>query len=233
MRRLQLIRNEPRESLGELDPGLRERLLPLDEPVGREDWQDVLERSRRFTPLAHHARAIVVVAATFVVGMAAGSMLGFRPFSASHSGGTGLAASVVSQEGSGVDLGVASGGVASASPITISFQLPSGAQTLFVTQRNHEGFCYVWLGEAHGCEVRAESLGVAWGKNRIVGTVSSDVSSVAISFTDGTVAVPQIAWVSGSIDRGFFLYAIPSGKTVAAVVANDHGSPRGRVPWWL
>ena len=39
---------EPRRHLDELEPGLRERVQALDEPVARPDWQDVARRSRRF-----------------------------------------------------------------------------------------------------------------------------------------------------------------------------------------
>ena len=72
-----------------------------------------------------------------------------------------------------------------------------------------------------------------WGRGRVVGVVSSaEVSSVTVRFTDGTSVQPGISWVAAPINAGFFFYAIPPGKTVAEVVAEDGGRTRGRVPWY-
>jgi hypothetical protein len=52
-------RHERRENLAELDSGLRNRLLRLDEPVDRSDWAAVVQRSRAFRAAGYRSFALV------------------------------------------------------------------------------------------------------------------------------------------------------------------------------
>jgi len=62
---------ERRENLVELDPALRTRLLRLDEPVDRSDWDAVVDRARDAGP--SRARSLAVVAgAVAALALAAG-----------------------------------------------------------------------------------------------------------------------------------------------------------------
>ena len=99
------------------------------------------------------------------------------------------------------------------------------------------GFCYTWTDAVGGCDqLGTTPLGISWGPDRVVGTVASAyVSTVKIVFDDGTVTRPDITWISAPINAGFFLYAVPAGKTVAQVdgydssgtlVAREGSSPR-------
>jgi hypothetical protein len=81
-------------------------------------------------------------------------------------------------------------------------------------------------------QFRGEPLHVAWARGRVVGVVAPGlVSSVTIRFTDGTSVQPKITWPS-MVDIGVFRYAIPTGKTVAEVIANDNGRPSHQVNWY-
>ena len=62
MRRLHAFSRERRGNLGELEPSLRERLLALDEPVARDDWADVVARSRAFRSPAVRRRGFAAAA---------------------------------------------------------------------------------------------------------------------------------------------------------------------------
>jgi len=57
---------ERRKTLAELDSALRTRLLRLDEPIDRSDWDDVVERSRHFGPSRYRPLAVVAGAAAVV-----------------------------------------------------------------------------------------------------------------------------------------------------------------------
>jgi len=228
MTHLRLIRGGSRPNLAELEPGLRDRILALDEPAGREDWADVLGRSRSLRPWASPLRLFALLAAAAAIVVGAGVSSGLR----SGDGSSVLAVSRVAPE---FDLGseAAVGGIASSTPVTLSMQLTAGSHALYVSKKKGGGFCYEWADEAHGCLLRAAPLGVAWSNDRVVGTVSArQVSSVEVRFTDGTMVEPSISWVARPISTGFFSYAIPPGKTVAFVIATDHGLSRGRVPWY-
>lgn len=94
------------------------------------------------------------------------------------------------------------------------------------------------LSAANGVRVDAAALDgnpirVNWAQGRVVGVVSSGrVSSVTIRFTDGTSVKPTIIWPA-MVDVGVFHYAIPVGKTVADIVANDAGGrPSRQVTWY-
>lgn len=229
MTHLRLIHGGDRPNLAELEPELRERILAFDEPVAHDDWAEVVSRSHAYRPVRPRSVAVALVAAVLVVAAGGSTVAMQLGASGSPSG------QAVQPAASEFDFGSPSGagGVASRKAVTISVQLSAGSHALYVSKTPGGGFCYEWASEAHGCQVKPVPISVAWGSDRVVGTVSAtQVSSVEIRFTDGSVVMPSISWVAKPISTGFFSYAIPSGKTVAAVIANDHGFTRGRVPWY-
>ncbi len=105
---------------------------------------------------------------------------------------------------------------------------------LYVSPAGQGKFCYRWQGVSNGCEDMGLSpLDVSWGRGQVVGAVAAArISSVTISFTDGTSVVPDISWISTPVEAGFFFYRIPAGKRIAAVNGYDHGRVSRRVTWF-
>jgi hypothetical protein len=233
-------RFERRESLSELEPELHQRLRALDEPVARDDWQDVLRRSRaaRFSGLR---RPTTPQVATIVVAMAAGiaiAVIGLSAASIIHVNGNGSAASAP-REFARFDLGapphLPPDAIAWQSRIITSVRLRDGTHTLYVAPTTRGGFCYEWTGDGTGgcAELGTGPLAASWRTGRVVGVISAiAMSSVTVSFTDGTSGTPQIAWISAPINAGFFLYEIPPGKTVALVTGTNNGRPLNQVTWY-
>jgi hypothetical protein len=231
------VGRERRRGLAELEPSLRERLLALDEPVTWDDWADVVRRSRSSRPWVRHTGALAAVSGVVVALSAAA--FAFTPGLSSLIGVGGSAARLAPERQGSAPSGAATGpvlapaAIVSETRVISALRLSGAGDRLYVSPTRQGGFCYKWSGGAGGCELRPAPLGVAWGGGRVVGAVSSaDVSSVKITFTDGTSAEPEISWVAAPINAGFFLYDIPAGKTVAEVTANDGSRTRGRVPWY-
>jgi hypothetical protein len=193
---------ENRRSLDELGPGLRDRVLALDEPVSREDWAGVVRRSYgvRFS---ERVRTGIVLSAALAAVVAVGSVLGLRISIAGGSGG------------------------GHAGPALAAFRSAVADRTLSISPSKRDGFCYEWMGEARGCESKMAPLGASWRKGRVIGAFSSTyVSSVTIRFADGTSAKPDISWISAPVNAGFFLYKIPAGKKVVAVSGSLNAAAR-------
>jgi hypothetical protein len=121
-------------------------------------------------------------------------------------------------------------------------QLSDGAHSLSVTPTQAGGFCMKWSPGPLTCDrdgsqrfaalwsgtfhtlARPDGMPGASGPGIIAGFASSRyVGSVEIRFENGSVAKPDIAWVSSPINAGFFLYEIPSDgqHVVLAVTARD------------
>lgn len=194
---------EPRTHLAELEPDLRGRLLALDEPVARDDWHDVVRRSRAARPWSRRVRPVATTAAVL----------------ATAAVGIALAVHAVSLGGS---------------PEATQPELAAGGHVLYLVPTRRGGYCYRWTGVTSGCtQLGGAPLDVSWGASRVVGTIStSRISAVRIRFTDGTSARPSIAWAATPIRAGFFLYAIPAGKTVAEITGYDAGRLVRRVTWF-
>ncbi len=198
-------RVEVRTNLAELEPELRERLVALDEPVVRDDWQDVARRARTSRSWTHR---IVPLVAAATGALAAGAVAALL-------------------------LGVWSSGgqrATSEAPPT----LRHGDHLLYVTASQGGGFCYRWSGVSDGCDqVTSAPLSVDWRSGEVVGTVSSHgISTVRIAFTDGTQTDVPVSWIQSPVDVGFFLFSIPPGKTVAAVSGFRGQRLARRVTWF-
>ena len=76
MARFRMPGQERRDNLDELDPMLRDRLLALDEPVGRSDWGAVVKRSRGVRLSSRRTWALGIAAAGLAALGAAGATLG-------------------------------------------------------------------------------------------------------------------------------------------------------------
>jgi hypothetical protein len=193
---------EQRRNLAELDGELRRRLLALDEPVSRADWYDVGRRGRGARTWV---RRLPPVGGTLAAAAAVTVLLlgGWSPLR--HAGAPG--------------------------PDTAT--LRRGSHLLYVTASRAGGFCYRWSGVSDGCDrLTSAPLSSEWTSHQVVGTVSRRISAIRIEFTDGTHATARISWVSSPVDACFFLFAIPPGKTVAAVSGfSDHRLAR-RVTWF-
>jgi hypothetical protein len=207
----------------ELLPGLRDRLLALDEPVAWDNWDDVVGRSRRARPRRRRVAGVggfAAVAAALVV--VAGPAFGLLPPIIDFGGAT-HAPAPVQQHFSDFDRAappeLAPGAIASETRLITSTRLSDGDHTLYVSPTRDGGFCEEWTGAFGGCDqLGTTPLGVTWGGTAIGGSVAAAyVSSVKILFTDGTSAEPTITWLSAPINAGFFLYEAPSGKTPAQV----------------
>jgi hypothetical protein len=199
-------RVEPRASLAELEPELRERLLALDEPVARADWNDVVKQARALRPWPHRSAPLVAAVAGALVVAAVASVV----------------------------LGMWSGGGREASPGGAAPTLRHGSHMLYVTAGADGGFCYRWSGVSDDCDqVTSAPLSVQWTADEVVGTVSSHrITSVRIAFTDGTRAEAPVAWVASPVNAGFIFFTIPAGKTVAAVSGFDGHHLTRRVTWF-
>lgn len=226
-------RNTPerytRPSLDELEPELRKRLLALDEPVARDDWQDVLKRSRTHLPSRIRSAAVVAViaAATLALGPGVASQLlsGLRGSTRGASSATETRSSLTHL--AGIALG-------STVPAPTTIRVIDTTRSLYVSPTKEGGFCYRWTGIPSACEeLDTTPLRVTWMNGRLIGSVSSKrLSSVQIKFTDGTVVAPEISWVAAPINAGFFLYHIPPGKTVADITGYDGHETLGQVTWF-
>ena len=85
---------ESRGSLAELEPGVRDRVLALDEPVAWDDWSDVVRRSRRtLSPLRRlgGVRALAAISVAIAAVAIAGPALGLRLSSIIDFGSSGTA----------------------------------------------------------------------------------------------------------------------------------------------
>jgi hypothetical protein len=197
-------RHESRLNVDELAPDVRRRLLALDEPVARDDWQDVVKRSRSATLRTRQLGLLTAVSLTVA---AVGLAVGLWAWSTTRVADVGGALTPV---------------------------LNAGGHVLYVSPTRQGGFCYEWRGVGSGCNpLRSTPLHVTWGNDRVVGTVAySRISSVRIRFTDGTSAAAAISWVSAPIKAGFFVYRIPAGKTVAEVNGYEAGRILRQVTWF-
>jgi hypothetical protein len=198
--------NEYRESLDELDDPLRARLLALDEPVSRDDWDEVVRRSH-MRGLAGPAAGVLVAAAVACV--AAISALGVGPFGP-HSAGAPAAASA---------------------PVAGRSALPYA--TLISDAQPRSGLCYRVTEARSFCKQVVGPLKVSWEQGRVFGAVSEQaISSVRIRFSDGTSVEPRIAWLPAPVSTGFFVYRIPPGKIVTDVTGYEAGQVLGQDPWY-
>jgi hypothetical protein len=197
------LTRDHRPFLSELEPELRDRILALDEPVARQSWADVVQRSRARLVWARRIPAFAALAAT-AVALVAGAVFGLRLSPVVNVGG--YRAAVPSAAHSSV---------------------------LYVAPTKQGGFCYELAGGRTNCEAKPVPLGVSWGRDQLTGTVSpADFSSVKIEFTDGTSARPSISRIDSGVNAGFFVYDIPAGKTVAQIKEYDAGSLSGQVLWY-
>jgi len=221
---------EHRWHLNELEPGVRDRVAGLDEPVSWEDWPNVVERSRP------RPRRIWRPAALGVTVAIAGSAVALLVSSIVAFGG-GHGSSGTRPAFSSFALGappLGPGAIASETRLVATTQLRDGSHLLYVSPTRQGGFCYAWTRAGGGCgQPQTNPLSITWGRSRLIGTIlSTQVSLIKIRFTDGTSAVPRIAWVSAPINAGFFLYEIPTGKTVADVYGFGRGGTRHQVTWF-
>jgi hypothetical protein len=193
----------------ELEPFLRERLVALDEPVGRASWPDIVSRSRRLRP---RAPLTALVVALLALGVAL-PIAGLQLFRDSHQARTNFVHFKVGAPP------IAADAIPSQTRMITSAHLQDGRHTLYVSPDRNGGFCYLWTGSAGGCdELTAAPFTVARANRQVVGAVSFPrISSVEIKFTDGTAAQPDLSWISAPINAGFFLYDVPAGKTVAEI----------------
>jgi hypothetical protein len=217
---------ESRGSLAELEPGVRDRVLALDEPVAWDDWSDVVRRSRRtLSPLRRlgGVRALAAIPVAIAAIAIAGPAFGLRLSSIIDFGSSGSAPAPMRHVFSEFDLSapaeLAPGAIASQTRVITSVQMSDGSHTLYVSPTKQGGFCFEWTGGSGFCDqLGTTPLGIVWESDRVVGTAASAyVSSVKIEFRDGTSAEPSITWISAPINAGFFLYDIPAGKTVTEI----------------
>ena len=187
------------------------------------DWSDVVTRANRHRArkiLSIGAVAAVILVATAVV---AGPAFGLRLGSIINFWSSAGAPAHVRHDFSGFDLGappgLAPGAIASQTRRITVTQFGGGSHTLYVSPTKSGGFCFTWTDAVGGCDqLGTVPLNISWGPHQVLGTVASAyVSTVKIAFDDGTLTEPQITWVSGPINAGFFAYAIPAGKTVAQI----------------
>jgi hypothetical protein len=225
---------DPRD---ELEPSLRERVLRLDEPVAWGDWNDVVRRSR--VACAGRLRSLrtlggFAAAAVVAAGLTA-LIVGLRPSLVGIGGGTAAAPNDFAQFDLGAPPNLPRNAIAWQSRVITSVRLRDGPHTLYVAPTAQGGFCYEWAGDGTGgCARLARGpLAADWDTGRVVGVVSSlVVSSVRITFSDGTSVAPPIAWIKAPINAGFFLYDIPRGKIVAEVSGDDDGRTLSQVTWY-
>jgi hypothetical protein len=228
---------ERRDSLDELGPALRDRVLALDEPVAWNDWDDVLARSRRARPVRLTRRRLVVGLATVAAAVAASAIGLSLPslLGVGFGGGGSGAPRELAEFDLGAPASLPPDAIAWQSRLITSVRLRDGKHTLYVAPTTHGGYCYQWTGDGIGgcAELRKGPLAASWGRSQVVGVISASVvSSVKITFTDGTSVEPPIAWVSSPIDAGFFLYDIPAGKIVQEVSGDDDGRTLSQVTWY-
>jgi hypothetical protein len=199
-------RDEFRESLLELDGPLRKRLLALDEPVARDDWDDVVMRShlrRLARPGVGALIAVVAVCAAAVSAIGLGLLgpQGSRP------------------------------SPTAAAAVTAGSPLPYA--TLIADSRPRSGLCYQVTAARSFCKSAVGPLKVSWGRGAVFGAVSGQaISSVQISFSDGTSVKPHIAWLPAPVSTGFFVSRIPAGKIVTDVTGYKAGRVLGEDPWY-
>jgi hypothetical protein len=217
--------------LEELEPELRQRIVALDEPIARDDWGDVVRRSRVHLPFTIKSAAIAAVIATGALAVGPGVAYHLLSgLSRSPTGATTSTSLAPSQSTPHAQTAVDS---AVPTPTTIGFTDNSG-RSLSVSLRKTGGFCYRWTGTPRACgTLETTPLRVSWNNGRLIGSVSSNrLSSVQIKFTDGTVTAPQISWITAPVNAGFFLYTIPPGKIVADITGYNGHQTIGQVTWF-
>lgn len=221
-----------RRSVHELDPELRDRLLALDEPIARPDWQDVVSRSgtdrpRRIAVRAMSA-AVAVCAAAIAVAPALGIRLGPINFWAAPSAPPSARSAFTQAK---AWLGDSLRGLNVAETRRISVEVFRGdTEHLFVAPRTGGGFCYVWATEPGdpgiwaeelgGCADRSRPLSLGYDDTRI--SIVADrgrVGRVVVKLSDGRTVQPSLRWVSAPINAGFILYQPPSHTHVLEVEA--------------
>jgi hypothetical protein len=162
-------------------------------------------------------------------------IVGLRPSLVGIGGGTAAAPNDFAQFDLGAPPNLPRNAIAWQSRVITSVRLRDGPHTLYVAPTAQGGFCYEWAGDGTGgCARLARGpLAADWDTGRVVGVVSSlVVSSVRITFSDGTSVAPPIAWIKAPINAGFFLYDIPRGKIVAEVSGDDDGRTLSQVTWY-
>jgi hypothetical protein len=208
-------RPDPRHSLADLEPSLRERLAALDEPVSWADWPGVARRR------AHRlgTRLATLVGVTLAVAVAAFSTVWIVAGQSLRAPTTGAARAFGRFALGEPPIGPRA--IPSDTRVIAWAHLHGSESTLYVSPARGGGFCFEWTGAAAASCVRltASLFSLAWGRpHLVIGTVSSpQISSVRIQFTDGTTAEPRVSWVSAPINAGFYLYDIPPGKAVATI----------------
>jgi len=228
--------SDDRPNAEELEPFLRDRLFALDEPVSRKDWQDVAGRARRL----RRRRRIVLPAAAGAAVVAALVIGGLQlEHSRTHQAAPTAAVHVADEVSLisgelrlGSPVGLAPIGAAIGT-IQSAIEFEAGGHPLFVSPTDAGGFCYEWAGEANGCQLHPPSIGLAWGADRVVGTVwPAKAATIRISFTDGTSVTPTVFLVPPPVNAGFFVVKLPAGKIVLSVTVKRHGKPAARLPWY-
>jgi len=219
-----------RRSLDELEPDLRQRLIALDEPVARNDWQDVLKRSRKHRPFSIRNIAIAAAMATGALAVASGVALHIRSDLTGSSG----------REASNASLATSPRtprphtALGPTIPASTTIEIGDNPERRLYVSLSKKGFCYRWKNTLSECqEHQATPLHVSWNNGQLAGSISSKrFSSVQIKFTDGTVTAPAISWIAGPVNAGFFLYQIPPGKFVADITGYQGHQTLGQVTWY-
>jgi hypothetical protein len=193
---------ERRASLSELEPDLQKRVLSLDEPIGWGDWQDVVRRSHASAPFRNPKTLAAIVLTVACVGAA------------------------------GVAVGSQLSGQTDHGPLTAAVR--TVGQAVDVSPGPQGGLCYRWPDGSSGCaRLETTALDVSWQNNRVMGAVSSgQISSIKITFADGTSVRPRISWLATPVNAGFFLYDIPPGKIVVSIDGLRAGRVSREVTWF-
>ena len=150
------VESETRRSLDELDPGLRDRVRALDEPVARADWREVVARSRAQGPWGGRMRA----AAAGIAGTALVVVVGLMIVGPRFSAGTSSRASSATPRSaaralSGFQLaqgavGSGANALASDTRVITSLEMNGNSRALYLSPGRSGGFCYRWTGDARG-----------------------------------------------------------------------------------
>jgi hypothetical protein len=111
---------------------------------------------------------------------------------------------------------------------------PAVGQVVDVSAGPQGGLCYRWPNGANGCaQLETTSLAVSWQANRVLGAISAgQISSIKVTFTDGTFVKPRISWVHAPVNAGLFVYDIPPGKIVASIDGLRAGRMSREVTWF-
>ena len=117
--------------------------------------------------------------------------------------------------------------------------LSDGPHTLWVAPTKAGGLCEAWNKGSGGCDsAGAMPLSVTWSAPRVFDLQhlpgrdfqkvdgfahSKWVDEVDVHLSDGTTVKPQVTWVSGPINAGFFLYEAPKGLAIRSVTGSKDG----------